>query len=196
MFLDQEWYPHQLAGMVQTLLEARRWQVASDGLALENKKSGMVLLPIHASYLVHEWPLWQRHYAPIPLRGKTVLDIGAGCGETAYFYFGLGARRVVCIEPNIDAAKWLTRNAAKRSWNVEIVQEQFRQAMLREFDFDFMKMDGEGCERELLQLSELPTPAVIESHSVQLTHDLARQFGAKVVARLSPQVSLLQVIPN
>ena len=32
------------------------------------------------------------------VRGKTVLDVGAGCGETAFFYRLYGAKKVVAIE--------------------------------------------------------------------------------------------------
>jgi predicted RNA methylase len=32
------------------------------------------------------------------LRDATVLDVGAGCGETAAFYFEKGAKKVICVE--------------------------------------------------------------------------------------------------
>jgi len=179
--------------MTKTLLEARNWRIASDGQRLEQKKFGLILLPSHATMLAHEWPLWRRWYAPVSVRGKDVLDVGAGCGETAYFYFKRGARKVICVEPDRAAIECLTENAARHSWNVEIAHEAFRLDMLREYRFDFMKMDGEGCEKELLQLNKLPTRAVVESHSPQLTDELTRQLGARVVAELLQGASLLHI---
>jgi SAM-dependent methyltransferase len=143
--------------------------------------------------LAREWPLWRRWYAPVSVRGKDVLDVGAGCGETAYFYFKQGARKVICVEQDRAAIECLTENATRHSWNVEIVHEAFRLDMLREYRFDFIKMDGEGCEKELLQLSKLPTTAVVESHSPQLTDELTRHFGARVVTELVQGISLMHI---
>ncbi len=53
------------------------------------------LLPKHKNILRKELELWHEAYLPI---GKRVLDIGAGCGETAEFYLNHGAEFVVCVE--------------------------------------------------------------------------------------------------
>jgi precorrin-6B methylase 2 len=129
----------------------------------------------------------------VSVSGKNVLDVGAGCGETAYFYFSKGARKVICVEPNVAAVECLTKNAARHSWNVEVIPEPFKLEIVNEYHFDFMKMDGEGCEKELLQLKELPCTAIVESHSPELTIALTKQFGAKTVATLSPTTSLLLI---
>jgi SAM-dependent methyltransferase len=50
----------------------------------------------HRQILVDELEFWHRAY--LPIRG-TVLDIGAGNGETAFFYLKHGANHVICIEP-------------------------------------------------------------------------------------------------
>jgi len=193
VILDQEWYPHQLARMAGTLMEARKWKITPDRSLLEHKQFGLVLLPEHAYLLAHEWSTWQRTYTPVSVVGKSVLDVGAGCGETAYFYFRKGARKVICVEPNMNAVECLKRNAVRHSWNVEIVPEPFKLEILDDYQFDFMKMDGEGCERELLRLDELPCTAIVESHSPELTEILTDQFKAKILATLSPKVSLLLI---
>lgn len=190
---EREWYPYQFVNVAKTLLEARKWQAANDGLRIEHRKFGLVLLPAHAAILASEWSVWERTYAPVSVTRKDVLDIGAGCGETAYFYLRKGARKIICVEPNTKAVECLTENAVRHSWNVEVVPEPFKLDMLRQYRFDFMKMDGEGCEKDLLELTKLPTASVIESHSSHLTGALMRQFGARIVARLSPEISLLHV---
>jgi len=191
---DREWYPYQLLSMARVLLEARKWKVIDEGLKLEHKKSGLILLPSCASFMIHEKSLWKRTYAPVSVEGKTVLDVGAGCGETAYFYFMKGARKVICVEPDAMAVECLMENAARHSWNVEVVSEPFGLEMLWRYDFDFMKIDGDGCEKELLSLNKLPTPAVIESHSTQLTDSLTMRFGAKIVAHVGLEISILQYV--
>jgi len=190
---DREWYPYQFTSVAKTVLEARKWQVANDGVRIEHRKFGLVLLPSHAAILAHEWSVWKRAYVPVSVNGKIVLDIGAGCGETAYLYFRNGARKIICVEPDPKAVECLSENAARHSWNVEVVPEIFNLDMLQQYRFDFMKMDGEGCEKDLLELNELPTSSIIESHSLQLTSALMRQFGGTIVARLSPEISLLQI---
>ncbi len=51
--------------------------------------------------------------------------------------------------------------------------------------FDFVKSDGEGCERELLTLNKFLTRAIVKSHSSKFTYALIRQLGASVLVGLS-----------
>ena len=44
---------------------------------------------------------WNKYYLPIYVKGLTVLDVGAGEGETAKFFLEQGARKVICIEPDV-----------------------------------------------------------------------------------------------
>ena len=50
---------------------------------------------VHRSLVQTELEMWHEQYLPC---GKKILDIGAGCGETALFYFKHGAEKVVCVE--------------------------------------------------------------------------------------------------
>jgi len=47
------------------------------------------------------------------IEGKVVLDVGAGCGETAALFLAAGARSVVCVEPNREAFFLLLENIKK-----------------------------------------------------------------------------------
>jgi hypothetical protein len=55
--------------------------------------------PNHRTMLINELDYWHSIY--LPVKG-TVLDIGAGNGETAFFYLNHGAEHVICIEPDAD----------------------------------------------------------------------------------------------
>lgn len=125
---------------------------------------------------------WEKEYLPpYGVRGKTILDVGAGCGETAYFYFKHGAAKVICIEPNLASVEMIKRNAKKHGWNIEIYSRRF---ILKDMDlkFDFAKIDCEGGERILLMKQSLP-PLAMEIHSL----GLARAFKT-----LFPQMKVYQ----
>ena len=125
---------------------------------------------------------WESEYLPKGgVEGKTVLDVGAGCGETALFFFNHGAKKVICIEPDPQKQRMILRNAQKLKWDVEIVCRGFR---LSDMDraFDFAKIDCEGCEAALLSLPCLP-PLSMEIHG----KNLAKSFSI-----LFPQMKVTQ----
>lgn len=136
--------------------------------------------------------MWEPYYLPnFDLKGKTVLDVGAGCGETAFFYLRHGAKKVLCVEPNTCVLRLLRQNCTENKWDVEIIPEKFNLGILKKQSFDFMKMDGEGCERELLQLDSFEVPCVIEAHGRELAKSLSTKFGMRIVAILNQNLALL-----
>jgi predicted RNA methylase len=97
---------------------------------------------------------WHEVYTPPEGFSGTVLDLGAGCGETANFYLLHGARRVICLEPNQSALEHLYRNFG-RDPRVVIVPERF----------DLCKMDVEGAEKNLVVECHFPPRVqVIKAH--------------------------------
>jgi hypothetical protein len=94
------------------------------------------LLPEHSSYLDTELELWHRCYLPV---GETVLDLGAGCGETAQFYLNHGAKRVIAIESNPVAYALLAKNFSADE-RVTCISAHL----------DSVKMDIEGFERNMI----------------------------------------------
>ena len=68
----------------------------------------MDLLTYHRQVLEGELEQWHRVY--LPIKGGTMLDIGAGCGETARFYLLHGAQRVLAIEGDPVAYAKLCKN--------------------------------------------------------------------------------------
>lgn len=109
---------------------------------------------------------WSRYYLPISVKGLTVLDVGAGEGETARFFLEHGAAKVICIELDLESFRLLKQNSLGRS--MEVYNKPFDLCDLS-LPFDFMKMDIEGYEEELLKLPvKLGKPSVIEVHGLQL----------------------------
>lgn len=134
---------------------------------------------LRAGLLLYEWSIWESHYAPtFGVAGKTVLDIGAGDGETAFFYFSKGAGRVICVEPDEARAGLLRQNVERNHWNCQVLSERFSPAHLS-LPFDFCKMDCEGCESSLLALDRLP-PIVVEVHDEAVKTALLARFGMHV----------------
>ncbi|HXW79000.1 MAG TPA: hypothetical protein VEJ84_05850 [Acidimicrobiales bacterium] len=60
-------------------------------------------------WLVTELDWWHKDYLPVP-QGGTVLDVGAGCGETVEFYLRHGAGHVIAVEGDPDAIPLLRQN--------------------------------------------------------------------------------------
>jgi hypothetical protein len=138
------------------------------------------LTPYYFELLWREWRSWKNWYLPPwSLKGKTVLDVGAGCGETALFYYIHGANKVIAVEPQSSLVPLLRRNMDLNKWNMKVVEGLFDLSML-EWNFDFMKMDGEGCETQLLTVNSLP-PCAIEVHDKIVVDGLRERFGMSVL---------------
>jgi SAM-dependent methyltransferase len=151
-----------------------------DYTVLKAEGQTLKLLYQHAHFLASEWKEWKQFYTPnFPLEGKTVLDVGAGCGETAFFYFLHGAYKVIAVEPNVKAVECLKENAERNGWNVEVFAEPFSLRHLG-LDYDFMKMDGEGCEEQLLTLPMIDKPCVVEVHGTDLLNKFLKKGWRKI----------------
>lgn len=139
-----------------------------------------------ASLMISEWaPVWERFYLPpFPIQGKTVLDAGAGSGETAYFYLLHRAKKVIAVEKDEVAVRLLRRNVDYNKWDVEIVHGEFDLKTFEDHDFDFMKMDIEGGESILLEYYGKLKPSVIEAHGEELQQALIDRFGLACVGRV------------
>lgn len=186
--------PHQLL----RFLAHSRWlsviRANEENIVVELYGQRMLLLSSYFIMLANEWNSWEKYYLPIfSLKGKTVLDVGAGCGETAFFYLLHGAKKVVAIEPDLKAANCLRENTRRNKWNVEIIPEHFKTEHLR-IPHDFMKMDIEGREGELLNVS-YAKECIVEVH----TDELRRKFeerGFRKVYSSKEGYSLMSFAPR
>ncbi len=141
-------------------------------------KTGMMFLTTNSFYDFYaEYSKeWERDYIPDSgLRGKTVLDIGAGCGESAILFLQAQASKVICIEPDEYAYNALVVNSAINNWNLTTIQDNFHSDYIERFQPDFCKIDCEGGERELLKLDKLPC-MVVEIHGRELYEKFKKKF--------------------
>jgi hypothetical protein len=173
-------YPHQFVHRMVTL---RSWRLLKrHPPTVDINGQILTLNPRYFDTLFGEWPSWKTVYLPqFSLEGLTVLDIGAGCGESALFFLSHGAKKVICVEPDKENMELLRKNASRNGWNVETVLSGFDLAMLG-WKFDFMKMDCEGCERALLKRDSLP-PSSIEVHDADTHRRFVEAFHFTTVAR-------------
>lgn len=71
-----------------------------------------VLTPEYALIMIQEFINWKRDYkVPFSLKNKTILDIGAGCGESVFYFALKGCRNFIAVEPNTQCANLLRKNA-------------------------------------------------------------------------------------
>ena len=96
----------------------------------------MELTQKHRAIIQGELEWWHEAYLPVK---QTVLDLGAGCGETANFYFNHGAQKVICVECDPGALVCLYANF-RRDPRVLIIPERI----------DSLKVDIEGSEEGMV----------------------------------------------
>jgi SAM-dependent methyltransferase len=167
-------------------------KITDDGFVMRHYRDVLELTPSYFNTAFREWPLWLKYYLPnFPLDGKVVLDVGAGCGETAHFYFLKGAAKIIAVESDPSAVALLKKNAKQNKWNLEIIEEKFG---LRHLDIphDFMKMDIEGDEAMLLDTSRsVIKPCVIEVHSKLLIQRLKEKYMMTTLYKMASGIALL-----
>jgi ribosomal protein L11 methylase PrmA len=137
------------------------------------EKTGLHLRGLGVNAWIYELPRgW--YLPPFSLKGKIVLDLGACCGETAYYFLQNGACKVVCVECDPEYIKLLEENKKNLNLNIEIVAERFNLKHLQ-ISHDFIKCDIDSGEVDLLPIAEHLKPCVLEVH----TPNLRNQFEKK-----------------
>ena len=152
----------------------RDWAVQDTrgGVLRLRSKNGktMFILRDYAALFFTEHRKWDSDYLPkFSLQGLTVLDVGAGCGETALFFLSNGAKKVICVEPEPEAARVLSLNVRSQGWNVQVFERPLSLDILG-LEYDFAKLDCEGGEVMLLDERVKDTgPCRIELHDFALS---------------------------
>jgi hypothetical protein len=191
--LGGTFYPHEY---IKFLPKTFGWKLVgeeNDVYTLRHKNQIIKLRGGYSYLTLGEWAIWEKNYLPdFSLRGRTVLDVGAGCGETVHFYLSHGAASVIAVESDHSSLNLLYENAESNRWSVKVVPSCFRLGFMN-FAFDFMKMDCEGCERELLKLASDRLPfCVIEVHDEETRRQLEKKFGLRLAWKLTDTVSILK----
>ena len=127
---------------------------------------------------------YDKHWGHTSFKGKTVLDIGADYGSTAYYFLKHGAKRVVAVEGDKRFISKLRKNYG-RSQNVTCVNKWVScardiEVLVRKFKPDIIKVDIEGSESHILGVSPTVLCSVpewlIEVHSKDLFLKLDNLF--------------------
>lgn len=118
-------------------------------IELKDGRFTLTLPQTYAKILVNEANLWNKWYGS-DFKDKVILDVGAGAGETASFFFNRGAKMVIAVEQNPNALTYLRKNRTVNGWTLPIIESAFKLEHLS-LPHDYMKMDIEGGEIELLK---------------------------------------------
>lgn len=157
-------------------------------------KDGFKLNIEFAELMAREYPDWGYYLPPYNLRNKVILDIGAGCGETARYYLLNGALKVICIDNDDICLNYLKINS--KNFNIDIIGESFKLEHLK-LNYDICKMDIEGYEvllinaydNGLLNIKELK-PMIIECHS-QYCINRFKEMGFRIVHRYRSDLKIM-----
>ena len=154
-------------------------------VSLKDQKYDLLLPRTYAKIQVNEYANWEKWYGN-NFKNKIVLDVGAGAGETASFFFNRGAKEVIVIENNLDAFRFLLRNRLVNNWNMKIIYSRFDVGFL-ELEHDYMKMDIEGGEIELLKYEGKLRPCSLEVHPERIgkeaVEQIIKKFNLKVIMK-------------
>lgn len=160
---------------------AKRIKIMIDALSLDEWGKAIIYT---------ELDQFEKYYLPpFPLKNKTVLDLGACCGETAYFYLQHGAKKVICIEPDPTRAKIILKNKQNLNLNIELINDFFVPKHLL-LDHDFIKCDIEGHELSLIPYAKELKPCIVEAHGENVREQFEKN-GFHVVFRQKNNLYLM-----
>ncbi len=171
---------------LRRMIALRGWELLNENPPVV-RISGHILRmdPPFFDTMFNEWISWRTHYLPKNgIKDFNILDVGAGCGETALFFLLHGAGHITCVEPEAGRVRILRENATRNHWPLTIIDRPFSLEMLTP-DIDFLKMDCEGCESALLSVKVIPSCA-LEVHKWELCQELCTKFDLRVIEKFGP----------
>ena len=120
---------------------------------------------INDTYIDSEWDSrkkWERFQKlNISLKGKSILDVGSGNGYYAFKMLGMGADKILCLEPNLmHVSQFSAINHFISSDNIRMVPERLEHLGLANTNFDLIFSMGllyhqRNPEEHLLELIRL-----------------------------------------
>lgn len=134
----------------------------------------------HARALIGELRAWEWVYVPKDgVKGKTVLSIGAGCGEDDWWFRAHGAKKVVAIDSDPEASRLHRLNADRNGWDSEVICKAVEPS---DFDIshDFLKVDAEQAgDAALLAYDSDLGPCRMELHPTLTSYEMSGKIIAK-----------------
>lgn len=163
----------------------------------------LIIQPMY-SLVIDEIYLMQVYGKP-DLTDKIVVDIGAAVGDTSLFFCRRGAKHVYAYELSAERSRIARENIALNHLEdkVTLFQKAARAEDINKLNPDFIKIDCEGCEYDVLPNLDLTrvSEVVMEYHSkpeplVEVLKN--RGFNAKVKGEiiLAKKVHKLQLFGN
>jgi precorrin-6B methylase 2 len=102
--------------------------------------------------LVFDELYMMRIYGKPDLTSKTVIDVGAAVGDTALYFAKLGASHVYAFEMDKARCEMARANIERNSMQerITLFEEPATADKINRLRYDFIKIDCEGCEYELV----------------------------------------------
>ncbi|HEV8387724.1 MAG TPA: 50S ribosomal protein L11 methyltransferase [Nitrososphaera sp.] len=129
---------------------------------------GLELLAPRSFSLVFDELYIMRIYGRPDLTSKVVVDVGAAIGDTALYFGKLGAAPVFAFEMDKVRCDLARANIARNNMQdrITLIEEPATADKINSLQYDFIKIDCEGCEYELLPNLELDgaSELVMEYH--------------------------------
>lgn len=149
------------------------------------KKYGMIF-----RFLLRRAPVpiyhedYNTHWNYFSFKDKTILDLGADYGSTAYFFGKNGASKVIAVEGDKTFFKKLQKYARKYRYIVPIElminSKEDIKRLIHTYSPDIVKVDIEGAERLFIDFSRdclnMVDEWLIETHDPSLSIQLIEKF--------------------
>lgn len=143
-------------------------------------------------------------YGDADYKDKDVLDIGADWGSTAYWLLGRGAKYILAVEIDPQLYRALVHNLEQDNLigridpQLGVSDSGSLEEILAGHNFDIAKIDCEGCEELLIDVSDevfsRVKEYVIETHSDDIYDQIARKLAKNSYEIIREQGSGVKVI--
>ena len=125
---------------------------SQDGQNLVTTPDGLQLVVPNFFSLVFDELYLMRIYGQPDLTSKKVIDVGAAVGDTALYFAKLGASHVYAFEMDKSRCEMARTNINRNNMQerITLFEEPATSDKINRLPYDFIKVDCEGCEYDLI----------------------------------------------
>ena len=155
--------------LCQTHLSNNGFSFQNEGEnVLVTTPDGLQLLAPPYYSLVFDELYIMRVYGQPDLTSKVVIDVGAAIGDTALYFTKLGAEHVYAFEMDKVQCEMAKTNISRNNMQdkITLIEGPATADKINSLRYDFIKIDCEGCEYDLVPGLELKgtSEVVLEYH--------------------------------